>query len=244
MVSSSVVPSFLQLADELPHVDAAARVETGRGLVEEQDVGPPDEARREVEAPAHAARVGLGGAIGGVGQPEALEHLAAAATGLGLRQVVEAPDQLEVLEAGQVLVDRGALPREPDAEAQLLGVAHDVEAVDLGAAAVGASSVVRMRTAVVLPAPLGPSMPSTVPLCTSRSTPLSASTSPKCLTSCSVLMMGEDMVGNPTEPDRQRPPSRPCASAVPRPKQDRGRACHIPLGVYGSNVVATRRKRG
>src|SRR6185369_3508055 len=41
-------------------------------------------------------------------------------------------DHLEVLEAGQVLVDRGALPGETDAVAELLGVLHDVEAVDLG----------------------------------------------------------------------------------------------------------------
>ena len=40
------------------------------------------------------------------------------------------------------------------------------------------SSVARMRTVVVLPAPFGPSSPSTVPSRTSRSTPSSARTSP------------------------------------------------------------------
>ncbi len=44
---------------------------------------------------------------------------------------------------------------------------------------VGASSVVRMRTAVVLPAPLWPSRPSTVPEATSRSRSASACVSPK-----------------------------------------------------------------
>ena len=47
----------------------------------------------------------------------------------------------------------------------------------------GLSSVVRTRTAVVFPAPLGPSSPSTVPAVTSKSTPSSALTSPKDLTS-------------------------------------------------------------
>ena len=42
----------------------------------------------------------------------------------------------------------------------------------------GVSSVVRIRTAVVLPAPLGPSSPSTDPAGTSRSTPSRARTSP------------------------------------------------------------------
>ena len=42
----------------------------------------------------------------------------------------------------------------------------------------GRSNVVRMRTAVVLPAPFGPSTPSTVPRGTDRSMPRSACTSP------------------------------------------------------------------
>ena len=44
---------------------------------------------------------------------------------------------------------------------------------------VGESSVVRIRTAVVLPAPLWPSRPSTVPGSTARSRPLRASVAPK-----------------------------------------------------------------
>ena len=46
----------------------------------------------------------------------------------------------------------------------------------------GLSSVVRIRTVVVLPAPLGPSKPSTVPSATVRSRPSSAVTSPYVLT--------------------------------------------------------------
>ena len=42
----------------------------------------------------------------------------------------------------------------------------------------GFCNVVRMRTVVVLPAPLGPSRPSTVPSSTARSSPSSAFTSP------------------------------------------------------------------
>ena len=42
----------------------------------------------------------------------------------------------------------------------------------------GAMSVVRIETAVVLPAPFGPSSPSTVPVGTERSRPSSATTSP------------------------------------------------------------------
>ena len=78
----------------------------------------------------------MAGAVGGVGEPEPIEHVAATPARLGLVQVVEPAHQLEVLEPGEVLVDGRALAREPDAEAQLLGVARDVEAVDGGRAAV------------------------------------------------------------------------------------------------------------
>src|SRR6266705_1918305 len=48
--------------------------------------------------------------------------------------------------------------------------------------------VVKMRTAVVFPAPLGPRKPNTVPDATSRSMPRNASTVPKFLRSPSATM--------------------------------------------------------
>src|SRR4051812_38977984 len=54
--------------------------------------------------------------------------------------------------------------------------------------ALAVSSVVRMRTTVVLPAPFGPSSPSTLPSATVRLTPSSAVVSPKRLTSPSTTM--------------------------------------------------------
>ena len=51
-------------------------------------------------------------------------------------EVVEPADHLEVLEAGQVLVDGGVLAGEPDALADLRGLADDVEARDARRAAV------------------------------------------------------------------------------------------------------------
>ena len=64
-------------ADDLPHADPAARVEAGRRLVEEQQPRPPDERARQVQPAAHAARVGLDDAIGGVDEVELLEQLVA-----------------------------------------------------------------------------------------------------------------------------------------------------------------------
>ena len=49
--------------------------------------------------------------------------------------------------------------------------------------------VVRMRTAVVLPAPFGPSSPSTVPASTPKDTPSSATTSPNRLRTSSTTIV-------------------------------------------------------
>ena len=57
-----------------------------------------DERRREVEATAHAARVGLGDAVGGVAQAEVLEELARRRHDVGLVEVVEQADHAQVLE--------------------------------------------------------------------------------------------------------------------------------------------------
>jgi hypothetical protein len=51
--------------------------------------------------------------------------------------VVEAADHVEVLEAREVLVDRGVLPRQADPRAQRGRLLHHVEPRDAGAAGVG-----------------------------------------------------------------------------------------------------------
>ena len=72
-----------EVLDHGPQAKAAARVQAGRGLVEEQHGRLGDERGGEVEPAAHAAGVGLGRTVGGIGQLEALEQLATACLGLG-----------------------------------------------------------------------------------------------------------------------------------------------------------------
>jgi hypothetical protein len=124
------------LFDHLPEAEPAARVEPGRGLVEEDDRRARDQGGREVEAPSHAARVRLDDSVGGLGEVEALEQLGGAPLRLTLRQVVKAPDHDEVLGAGQVLVDRRKLAGEADARAQLGALLDHVHPGDLRAAAI------------------------------------------------------------------------------------------------------------
>ena len=126
-----------QLVDQVPHRVAATRIETGRRLVEEQHRRPADEAHGDVEPAPHPARVRAGGAIGGAREVEALQQLAGTGAGVPPGLVEEAPDVLEVLEAGQPLIDRGVLPGEADAGASTPRVGDDVDPVDDGAALVG-----------------------------------------------------------------------------------------------------------
>ena len=77
------------------------------------------------------------GAAGGVEQFKALEQLLAAPLGARTRLSVEAPDHRQVLQSGEVFVDRRVLPGEADLLAQPRGVAHDVEAGYASGARIG-----------------------------------------------------------------------------------------------------------
>ena len=84
----------------------------------------------------------------------------------------------------------------------------------------GSSNVVRIRTSVVLPAPLGPSNPSTVPRSTSRLTPSSARTSPNDLwtsrtTTIAALPLRPSAIrcGSPLRLDQPNPGRNPAIVA-------------------------------
>ena len=79
----------------------------------------------------------LTGRSAGLGQVEPLEQLVRPLARLLARQVVELADHLDVLEAGQVLVDRRVLAGEADLGAQRIRVAHHVQPGDARAAAIG-----------------------------------------------------------------------------------------------------------
>ena len=64
-----------QVPDRTPQVHAATRIEPGGGLVEQQELRPPDQAGAEVEAAPHATRVGAHEAVAGVGEIQSFEHV-------------------------------------------------------------------------------------------------------------------------------------------------------------------------
>ena len=120
VVSSRVVPSATSCWMTAHMLGAAARVEARGRLVEEQHRRVGHQRAGEVETASHAAGVRLGRAVGGVDEVELRQQLAGALAAAPPAQVVEPADHVEVLEAGEVLVDRGVLPGQPDAPADLL----------------------------------------------------------------------------------------------------------------------------
>ena len=128
---------LLELLDQIPHRQAAARVESGCRLVEEQHRRAGDQAHCDVEPPAHAARVALDDPVGGVDQLEPLEQRPCALDDVAARQVEQSRHMLHVLAAGQSFVDRRVLAREADARAHLVRVGNDVDPVDPRCALLG-----------------------------------------------------------------------------------------------------------
>ena len=160
-------------ADDVPHVLALGRVEAGGRLVEEDHRrggrrGWPrgraaDACRRSRSSPAGRRR-----RRGRTTRAARRRGPARAARG----EVQQRADEQKVLGAGEVLVDRGVLPGEADRLRRTwCGSVTTSYPPTRAVPAWAWSRVARMRTAVVLPAPLGPSTPRTVPGGTARSTP-------------------------------------------------------------------------
>ena len=169
VVSSRVVPSRDELAQHLPQLDPRARVEAGGRLVEEQHRRGRDQADREVEPPAHAAGVGLGDPVAGVGEREPLEQVVAGAPDVGRSRGRRG------CRSGGGSPDRSAARRRwrPDRSDPCCGGPRRARSTTSWPAtrpvpAVGRVRVVIIRTVVVLPAPLGPSRPSTEPSGTTK----------------------------------------------------------------------------
>ena len=168
-----------EVADDLPHRAAAARVEAGGRLVEEDDPRVADERHREVEPAAHAAGVGGRRLVGRVDEVEPLEQLGGAPAALGAAEVVQVGHQDQVLRAGEQVVDGRELAGDADRGAHRVGVARRGRGRRRARSPPSAPiRVERIWTIVVLPAPFGPSSAKTVPSATSRSTPSSTTWSP------------------------------------------------------------------
>ncbi|MGX1251406.1 hypothetical protein RKD48_003917 [Streptomyces ambofaciens] len=126
-----------EFADDLPHVVPGAGVEAGGGLVEEDDPGAADEGHGDVQAAPHAAGVGGGGLLRGLGEAEALQQFGGDPLPLGPREQVQVRHEEHVLLAGDQAVHGRELPGDADGAAHGLRGGGEVVARHLGLTAVG-----------------------------------------------------------------------------------------------------------
>ena len=116
-----------QPSDHVPHHPAAPGIESGRRLVQEDDPRVAHEGHREVEPPAHPARVGHRGPACVGHEVEPLEQLRDSTLARLAPEVEEIRHQPQVLLAGELAVDRGDLARQGDRVPHLVALASDVE---------------------------------------------------------------------------------------------------------------------
>ncbi len=151
-------------AHRAPHLGPAPRVEPGRRLVQEEHPGVDDQARGQVEPAPHAAAVLLDRLAAGVGEPEPLQQLVGPLARPAGPRWYSRPNISRFCRPLSSSSTAACWPSSPIRRRTSAGLRTHVEAGDLGPAPSCRSSVDSIRTAVVLPAPLGPSTPCTTPL--------------------------------------------------------------------------------
>src|SRR6202044_886525 len=119
-----------QLADDVPHGAAAAGVQPGGGLVQEDQPRIAEQGHGEVETTLHAARIGGHGLAGGVEEVEAIEQLAYPSPARIPTEVAEVGHQPQVLLAGEEVVHGGELSGDADGAPNTVRVGGQVVASD------------------------------------------------------------------------------------------------------------------
>ena len=124
------------LADQLPHLDLAARVHARGGLIEEQQVGGHDQAGPDVEPAAHPGRVANHRTAGRAGQVEGGEQVIGSLFAGGAGQAAQPAEDDQVLIPGQIVIEGGELAGHGHPCPDRIHLAHHVEPQDTGGAAV------------------------------------------------------------------------------------------------------------
>ena len=158
---------------------AALGVEVGVGLVEQQQLGLVQDAAADRQPLAHPGRELGDPLVGAALHPDRGEQLLDPRLGAPRRDPVQAGVEAQVLAAAEVAVEQRLVAEVADPAAQLPGLARAARSrAPATSPPLGRSRVARIRSSVVLPAPLGPSTTSVSPAASSRPTPSSAVRSP------------------------------------------------------------------
>ena len=181
-------PGRRQAADDVPHLVAAARVEPGRRFVQVEHPRPADQAGGQVQAPAHAAGVRLTArSAASVSRKEA-SRSRARLRAAGRDWPVSRPMSMRFSSPVSVSSTDAYCPVSPVTCRTWCAWLTTSWPQTVARPPSGRTSVARIRTAVVFPAPFGPSRPNTEPVRTNRSIPSSARVWPNRLTSPSATI--------------------------------------------------------
>jgi hypothetical protein len=106
-----------QRLDTLEDRVAGLRVHTHRRLIQQDELRLVNQGRRQVQPPLHTARVGERAIAGAIFELDELQGRPHASREHRTGQAVQAPEELEVLAAGQLVVHGQALGRNADSAA-------------------------------------------------------------------------------------------------------------------------------
>ena len=123
-------PGRGQRLHDIPEALAAARIQAGGRLVQEDHVRVTEQPGGQIQPPAHAAGVRLHAAVGGVEQIELFEQLMSSTPSILTGQPAQAAHHPQVLAAGLQLIQRDALAGQADPPAHLVSLGHHVIAGD------------------------------------------------------------------------------------------------------------------
>src|SRR5579859_4606569 len=126
------VLALLQVVDVLPDRHPGLRVQTHRGLVEEQHPRRVQQAAGDLQPPLHPAGVGGHHVAAPVPQADHLQHLAQPGLESGLRHPVQVGVETQVLLPRQVVVQGRVLEHQPDVAAYSVAFPYHVVACHPG----------------------------------------------------------------------------------------------------------------
>ena len=123
-------------ADQIENGVAGLRVHAGGGLIEHHQRRIMHDRRGEIQAALHAAGKGLGAAGRTVAQPDHFEQFGAAGAELGGGQTVQLAEEGEILNCGELVIQRDGLRGDADESAHG-GIGRRAAAVEIDLAGGG-----------------------------------------------------------------------------------------------------------
>ena len=111
-----------EAADEFENVQPRLRINAHRRLIQQQQLRAMQQRAAEVDAPLHAAGIGLYRVLRAVRQRERFEQFRGARPGLARTQARHAPPEFQVLPPGQFLINRQFLRHHAHDAFGLLGI--------------------------------------------------------------------------------------------------------------------------